>query len=248
MSAFGCSVLKDETVYIAQDRVRWGFFGHIRRKVERHTLRASHQNATAPPLSCRPRTHRQKPQIPAYARRSPQRHSGAAGIGAPYGRYYAMRTRRADKHKATVRAAYVEALQKLASHKAASAAVGVHYTTSWKWRKNEADFAEACDRALGRSYGELLAVARKLAIEGLVVETFDKAGNVVSRKRVYSERILLKFLAKLDPAGWSDKVQLDSKSTVEIRDKRIRAEDMTPGQRRAAREFLATLPDDVSRN
>jgi hypothetical protein len=159
-----------------------------------------------------------------------------------------MRTRKPAKFTADVRAAYVEALANLASHKAASAHVRVAYCTAWKWRKKDEEFAAACDDALGRAYGDLLKVARMLAIEGLVEETLDKHGAVVTRKRKYSERILLKFLAKLDPAGWSDKVQVDSTATVEIQDKRIEVEKMTPEQRRAGRAFLKTIPDDPSRN
>ncbi len=159
-----------------------------------------------------------------------------------------MRTRKPAKFTADVRAAYVEALANLASHKAASAHVGVAYCTAWKWRNKLPEFKAECEDALGRAYGELLTVARKLAIEGLVEETYDKHGEVVTRKRRYSERILLKMLARLDPTGWSDKVQVDSKATVEIQDQRIKVEKMTPVQRRKAREFLATLPDDPERN
>lgn len=159
-----------------------------------------------------------------------------------------MRTRKPDRFTADVRASYVKALEKLSSHKAASAAVGVHYTTAWKWRKKEPEFEAECEAALGRFYGELLAVARKLAIEGLVEETYDKHGKVISCKRRYSERVLLKYLMKLAPKAWGDKVQVDGKTTVEVHDKRIKAEDMTPVQRRAARRFLSTVPDDVARN
>lgn len=158
-----------------------------------------------------------------------------------------MRTRTPAKFTEAVRAAYVKALEKLASHKAASAAVRVHYATAWKWRNRDEGFAAECEAALGRSYGELLGVARKLAIEGLVTETYDKHGKVISTKRVYSERILLKMLARLDPAGWSDKVQVDQKVTATVR-QRIKVEDMTPAQRTAARRFLATIPDEPSLN
>ncbi len=159
-----------------------------------------------------------------------------------------MRTRKPEKFTADVRAAYVEALARLASHKAAAAHVGVAYCTAWKWRKKDPELEAQCEAALGRAYGELLTVARKLAIEGLVEETYDKAGKVIARKRRYSERILLKMLARLDPAGWSDKLQVDSKATVEVTDKRIEVEKMTPEQRRKAREFLKTLPDAPERN
>ena len=75
----------------------------------------------------------------------------------------------------------------------------------------------------------------------------NQNGKVISTKRVYSERILLKMLARLDPAGWSDKVQVDQKVTATVR-QRIKVEDMTPAQRTAARRFLATIPDDPARN
>ena len=144
--------------------------------------------------------------------------------------------------------AFLEALKRCGVYTAAAASVGLAYHTVYRHRKQDPAFQEACDNALGRNYDELLSVARKLAVEGLVTETYDKAGNVISSKMVYSERILLKMLARLDPAGWSDKVQVDQKVTGEIRTERIKVEDMTPAQRRAARQFLATLPDMPERN
>ncbi len=144
--------------------------------------------------------------------------------------------------------AFLEALKNCGVYTAAAAAVGLTYRLVYQFRQRNPDFQERCDKALGRNYGELMDVARKLAIEGLVTETYDKAGNVISSKRVYSERILLKMLARLDPAGWSDKVQVDQKVSAEIRTERIKVEDMTPAQRRAARDFLATIPDSPDRN
>ena len=156
-----------------------------------------------------------------------------------------MRTRTPEKFTDAARAAYLEALEKLASHKAASAHIGVHYTTVWKWRQKDTAFGEACDAALGKHYKELLAVARTWAIEGIVEETYNKEGKVIAKRRRFSERILLKMLARLRPADWGDKVQVDQKGTLEVTDKRIRTEDMTPEQLRAGRVFLATLPDDA---
>ncbi len=147
-----------------------------------------------------------------------------------------------------VQAAFLEALERCGVYTAAAAAVGLTYATVYRHRKRYPEFQEQCDKALGRNYDELLSVARKLAVEGLVTETYDKAGNVISSKMVYSERILLKMLARLDPAGWSDKVQVDQKVSAEIRTERIKVEDMTPAQRRAARDFLATIPDSPDRN
>lgn len=159
-----------------------------------------------------------------------------------------MRKRTPEKFTAVARAAYLEALANLASHKAASAHVGVHYNTALKWRKVDPTFDAACDDALGQHYSDLLTIARKWAIEGLIEETYDKNGKLIGKRRKYSERILLKMLARAAPAGWGDKVQVDSKGTLEVHDKRIRTEDMTPVQRRAARDFLRTVPDDVARN
>ena len=159
-----------------------------------------------------------------------------------------MRTRIPAKFTETVRAAYVEALAVHASHKAAAAHVGVHYATALRWRNRDDAFEAECKAAMGRHYDDLLAVARRWAVEGLVVETYDKAGNVTGKKRIHSERILLKMLARANPAAWGDKVQVDSKGTVEVHDKRIKTESMTPAQLRAARDFLKTIPDDPARN
>ncbi len=159
-----------------------------------------------------------------------------------------MRKRPPEKFTDDVRAAYLEALAQTASYKASAAHVGVHYTTALRWRQKDAAFQEACDTALSSHYRELLAAARQWAIDGIIEETYDKAGNVTGKRRRRSERILLRMLARANPAAWGDKVQVDSKGTVEIQDKRIKTEDMTPEQLRAMRALLATIPDDPARN
>ena len=153
-----------------------------------------------------------------------------------------------DVFTSTLQEAFLDALRNCGVYTAAAASIGLTYATVYRHRQRNPDFQELCDKALGRNYEALLEIARKLAIEGLVTETYDKVGNVISSKRVYSERILLKMLARLDPAGWSDKVQVDQKVTGEIRTERIKVEDMTPAQRRAARAFLDTIPDAPERN
>lgn len=144
--------------------------------------------------------------------------------------------------------AFLVALERSGEYKAACAAVSISYQTVYDHRQKYPDFQTACEDALGRNYACLLKVAYKLAVEGLITETYDKEGRVVHSKRTYSERILLKLLGRRDPAAWSDKVQVDQKATVEVRDKRVKTEDMTPRQQRAAREYLKTLLDDPARN
>ncbi len=142
----------------------------------------------------------------------------------------------------------MEALERCGAYTAAAASVDLAYTTVLRHRQRNPDFQERCDKALGRNYGELLGIARKLVVEGLVTETYDKNGKVISSKRVYSERVLLKMLTRLDPKGWSDKVQVDQHVTGEIKAERVKVEDMTPSQKRAARAYLATIPDAPERN
>ncbi len=147
-----------------------------------------------------------------------------------------------------VQEAFLEALKRCGVYTASAASVGVSYHTILRHRRDRPEFQELCDEALGRNYAEALDIARKLAIKGLVKETYDKNGKVISSKTDYSERILIKILTKHDPAAWSDKVAIDQKVSAEIRSVRIKVEDMTPAQRRAARAYLATIPDAPERN
>lgn len=152
-----------------------------------------------------------------------------------------------DRFTAARKEAFLVALERSGEYKAACAAVAISYQTVYEHRQRSAEFQTACDDALGRQYDELMKIARKLAVEGLVTETYDKHGKVISSKRVYSERILLKMLARRDPAAWSDKVQIDQKVSGEVKHRRIKVEDMTRSQKRAARDFLKTIPDDDPR-
>ena len=149
-----------------------------------------------------------------------------------------------DRFTPAAKAAFLVALERSGEYKAACAAVSISYHCVYDHRQRYPEFQVACEDALGRNYDKLLKVAYKLAVEGLITETYDKNGKVLTSKRTYSERILLKLLGRRDPAAWSDKVQVDSKATVEVRDRRVKTEDMTPRQQRAAREYLKSLLDE----
>lgn len=141
--------------------------------------------------------------------------------------------------------AFVLALQRLGNYQAAAAAVGFSVDTVWRHRKEDKDFAEACKRAKARLLGELLGVVREFAITGVVEKFYDKEGNLVREKKYISEKLLDKWLRVLAPEQWGEKLAVKEEGTVEHRHEhvgRIEVEKMTPAQRRAARQFLATFP------
>lgn len=141
--------------------------------------------------------------------------------------------------------AYLLALQRLGSQRAAAASIGVHETTIINHRKKDPAFAEACEKAKGRLAEELVGTARKLAIQGVEEPIFDRSGNQIGTKRKYDARVLLRWLARLLPEEWSDTVKVDTTvtGTVEHEHKgTLRVEDLTPRQQRLMRELLGDEP------
>lgn len=156
-----------------------------------------------------------------------------------------------NKMTPTAKATFLLALARLGNHRAAAASIGVHVMTTIRHRQADPDFAEACEKALGRLGEELVSTARMLAIEGVAEPIFDRAGMEIGTKRRYSERVLLRWLARLMPEDWNDKVQVDQTiaGKVEVEHKgAIRVQDLAPKQRRLVRELLGDGAEDPSRN
>ncbi len=148
------------------------------------------------------------------------------------------------KFTPTKQAAYVKALEQSGEVSPCAAAVGVSRQCIYDRMKVDPDFRDACEMAQGRLDAEIMATVKRLTVEGTVTETFGKNGEVVSRKRVFSERILIAWLKRRDRAAWGDKVEVDQTLHGKvISEQRIRVEDMTPAQLTAARAFVATLPE-----
>lgn len=144
--------------------------------------------------------------------------------------------------------AFVAALERLGSIRAAAAACGVAERTVHRHKQQDEDFADACARAQGRLAGKLLGVARDLAIEGVLEQVYDKDGNLVRERRRYSERVLLRWLARLMPDDWSDTIKVDKTVSGRVEHEHsgaIKVEDMTTEQRRLVRRLLT---EDPARN
>ena len=144
-----------------------------------------------------------------------------------------------DAHKAT----FLLELERLGSYRAASASINISVMTIHRHRKLDEDFAEACEKALEKLTEKLVTVARMLAIEGVVEESYDKTGNVIRRRTRHDTKILLRMLASRDPENWSEtkKVEQTIKGSVDHNHKgSIRVEDLTLTQRRAAQVLLQT--------
>ncbi len=148
--------------------------------------------------------------------------------------------RKFTPHKRTL---YLKALEQSGEIAPCAAAVEVSRQCIYDTMKRDPDFRDACEEAQGRLDAKIMATVERLAVEGTVVYTYDKNGKVATEKRVFSERVLLAWLKRRHREDWGDKVEVDQRvSGTVIQEQRIRVEDMTPAQLRAARAFVATLP------
>jgi len=141
------------------------------------------------------------------------------------------------------KAAFVLAYERTGEKKAAAAAVGVTRQTIYNHLETDPAFREACEAARGRLLESCIATLKKLAIDGVEKTTFDKDGNKVSVTRVYSERMLLAWLKRLEREKWGDKVAVDQTVHATVRN----THEITPAQldrvqRSRVRDLLDTLP------
>lgn len=144
-----------------------------------------------------------------------------------------------DARKAT----FLSELERLGSYRAACAAINIDRTTILRHRKTDDDFAEACEKALERLTEKLITVARMLAIDGVIEESFDKTGRVIRKRVRHDTKILLRMLASRDPENWSEtrKIEHDHKGSVDHNHKgSIKVEELNTEQQRAARILLQT--------
>lgn len=169
---------------------------------------------------------------------------------APHGRLYsaimAGRPKRTS-HKMTPPATdrFLASLADNGEWKAACAAAGITRQTAYFHHRENPDFAEACEAALGRLDTDILATARRLAIDGVDEPIFSKTGEQVGTRKRYDTRILLRWLERRYPAEWGKKVQVDQNvsGTVEHRGA-IRPEDLSADQRRCVRRLLTEKPSE----
>lgn len=152
---------------------------------------------------------------------------------------------KAGEFDAEAKAAFVLAYERTGEKKAAAAAVGVSRVTVYTHLAKDSEFREECERARGRLYGLIVEKLKHLAIEGVEKTTYDKDGNVVAVTRTYEPRLMLAWLKRLEREKWGDQVKVDQnvRGQIDVKETRVRVEDLTPDQRRAARDFLSTLPD-----
>lgn len=146
-----------------------------------------------------------------------------------------------------VKAAYLIALERSGCYKAAAGSVGVTDNCARYWRNKDPQFKEDCDRARGVLRDQLMRQLKKLAIDGVTEPIFNKHGEEVGQRRKFSERALLAWLRREETGSWAPTNQVTHKveGTVEHKHTgRVEIDALTAEQRRAARAFLQTLPDD----
>jgi len=139
-----------------------------------------------------------------------------------------------------VRAAFLLALERTGAWKASCAAVGISYSTMKNCRDRDPEFADDCARALGRLEDQMMQQVKHLALEGVEEPIFDRNGNEIGTRRKFSERVLLAWLRKQESGSWLDKGKVKVEGSVEHQH-RVQVEDLTPKQRRMARDLLADI-------
>lgn len=143
------------------------------------------------------------------------------------------------------RAQYVEELAILGTYRSAAAAAGIPSSVADYHRANDEGFAAECADALDRHQRLLMQQVKKMALDGIVTrEIRNDAGVVVVQEKRFSERLLLAYLKRMESGSWADRVQVDQKVTGKVEHEhsgRIEVEQLTPEQRRRARDFLAAL-------
>lgn len=143
---------------------------------------------------------------------------------------------------AELKALFVAAYEDTGEKKAAAAAVGMTRQTIYNHLGTDPEFAAACEAARGRLLAVCVGQLRKLAIDGVKKTTYDKDGKKVSETMIYSERMLLAWLKRLERDKWGDKIAVDQKVTVK---EETKPQDIPPHAREKLREALAAIRRDT---
>ena len=138
------------------------------------------------------------------------------------------------------RAIFLESLELYGEISGAAASAGVSRQTAYATARADPEFADQCEHALGKLNLAKMEAFRKLAVEGVEKTTYDKDGNVSSRTRVRSERLLLAWMKRHAPADWGDKLQVDK--TVTTREE-VSIRDLPLDAKRKLRIALDAVPD-----
>jgi hypothetical protein len=123
-------------------------------------------------------------------------------------------------------------------HAEAARAAGVATSTPNNWRTSDPVFDEAYSLAMSEAADALETEARRRAVEGVEEERFDKDGNVIVRRRLYSDSMLMFLLKGRKREVFGDKSQLELSNP----DGSFKADNPTDA---AAR--LAAILDDARR-
>lgn len=142
-------------------------------------------------------------------------------------------------------AVFLTALAKNGEIVASAAVANVSRQLIYDRQNSDPAFKAACKRAKGKLLEELVDVARKLAIEGLVEKQYDRSGREIGEKVKFSERVLLKWLARVAPAEWGDKLRVDQKITAKVTHRTVKPKDLSPESRAHVRGLLDSMrPSD----
>jgi len=138
------------------------------------------------------------------------------------------------------KAAYVIAFEKCGEVAAAAASVNISRRTVYNHMQSDPDFAHEVEMADGRLLGRIIGEVEHLALFGVKTKHYTAEGVYTHTTTKKSEKLLLAWLKRREPANWSDKVQIDQ--TVTTKAEPIAAKDIPREARNCLRDALAAMP------
>lgn len=143
------------------------------------------------------------------------------------------------------REVFLKALARLGIIAAACGAAKIARVTVARHRAADAEFEAQVQTALDEHYRDLTETARAAAIDGLVDETYDKDGNLISRRRRISDAVLRAWLRHKETGSWCDRAKVEIEGKVKHEHSgRIEVAKLNDDQRRRARDFLLAMQNE----
>lgn len=126
------------------------------------------------------------------------------------------------------KAGFIEHLRKHGNISAAARSVNVERKAAYDAKQTDLDFAAQWEDAIEEATDALEAEARRRALEGILVESYDKDGNLRSTRMEYSDTLMIVLLKAHRPEKFKERfsgeVNTKGSLTVDISTPQSRAQ------------------------
>lgn len=118
-----------------------------------------------------------------------------------------------------VRSLFLAALGESGELAPSAAAAGVCRSTVYDHLERDEAFAAECDAAVGKLRQKAHETLKKIAVDGIKEQVYDKDGNLISEKTKYDVRALLRLIERHDRqwrTGLDINQKVEHKGSVDI--------------------------------